>query len=1794
MEKSLFSIKSPIVFALILAFATIDAQAGADLMVRYLDDIDKFNYYRDNHIGVDCYITNVGDETAYGILGELYASEDTTITSDDYYLDRRSYPSLQAGWNTTLDFWGTWHPADVPVGEYYLGVIVSCTDDPNLENGIAYISTPVSFNGSDLIVESIELSNFSHSEPDEVWVDYLVRNIGAWNSYSYFMSFYASSDTTINADDYRVGFLSHNGIEAGGVASHSTRIRFVDIPRGDYYVGITFRCDSDLDNTNNSICSNETLSIIPLPPDIIVQDVQVRDVQARAYLYRPGDQIHVYVLVENIGSGPADGYTVDYYASTDDNIESSDYHIGNVVRGPLERGGEDQFDTSFALPDDIPDGYYRIGVIVTWSYEGGSENTDSSSGRTIWVGPVPDLAVQAVEATSGTYLPEDEFVIYSLVENIGDEVSNSYTVDYYASTDASISKSDYHIGYVNRSGLAPGEQHSYNTTCQFPPNMPAGYYHIGIIITCPKEYDPANNVGSDNATVELVHPAGYICGQMRYKDKRDQQHPIRYALVKICEADNNYDPLDDPVIGQTHTGSGGYYSLTVLNDAGSDRQIYVKVFTEAVSRAYPGTTGGICQVKDDVFDQTYYLKSPLYPHPQDSSLVVNMTALPTGGEFMVYDSVIEGFHKARTFFGIELGEITTYWPCSDDQSYYVPSEGIFIAQDDRGDRDVIMHEYGHYIAEAYAFAQGSVGDNPVHFWDLDLRSNPVYRTDEQARNLAFREAWATLFGIATQYGDTGYPNSGDTWYQDVDESSGHTFDFDLEYAGDPQSPGQFYEHMNCCSLWDIFDDHSGRGDNHDTLSDARLSKIWAIVRCCRPDDIVDFWNGWFQRFDYEAEMTRIFQAHEMLFPVYTGPPTCMSAEIYVDDDAPGDPGPNDPTVSDPNEDGSLDHPFDAIQEAIDAAVDGLTIIVCEGRYDENINLSGKNITLTCRDPNDPNVIADTVLDGKGMGSVLTLINGEDANCALAGFTITHGYAEFGGGAHCSGSSPTIIRCTFTANSANYGGGLANLVGAPTLIGCRFTANRAEFGGAMYNVGHHDSRQTLLTNCAFSGNVVKQVGGGIYNDDANLGLTNCTFAQNSALAGNALACDSDKQLSPTDAHLSNCILWDAGHEVWNSDGSMVTITYSDVQGGQGSIYDPCEGLVWDNSNINADPHFVSVGYWADANDPNIPSEPNDPDAIWIDGDYHLLVGSPCIDAGDSSAVPPDMTDLDADGDANEPTPWDLDGIPRCIDDPATPDAGNGSAPMVDMGAYEFLPSTCLVTLKAVGRPEPSHCTATTVPEHWPTYRERETFYLELWAQITAPPSDSNGLSCAFADVTFDGNIVSAESVEPCTDFATFASGSIEPNRVDELGGCALAGGLGMAPQWALIARIRMNATAEGQTDILLVSADTGCSIIGYGAVPPDQVYFQTCQVTVGDIPDTCLYDLDGDNAIGPGDMAFLACCWLHPAADSGCSGRIPCLDCDFDCDGTVGPGDVAWFATAWLKQCGHASIQLPPCRSEQTAASEFSALPLSSSASDVKVHSVILTCPSLSDTMETLPASISSVWQGQNYYVEVWASDVGTINTGLTSVYVDVDLGPNLSASVQSIDHGGIFTVFASGTIRPGGIEALGGSSLAGAGIEPQWARVATVKVQAATSGPLSCSVGPSTVGIAALGRGLVPWPEVALGSDADCFPSQYSSYNDWVALGKPLCWCGPYQCDGDVDGKAELVLGYRVSDDDLALLVRNWKKGIDDPTLNPCADIDHQAEMLFGYRVYTNDLSIIVANWKKKDADLQGNCPRAE
>ncbi len=89
----------------------------------------------------------------------------------------------------------------------------------------------------------------------------------------------------------------------------------------------------------------------------------------------------------------------------------------------------------------------------------------------------------------------------------------------------------------------------------------------------------------------------------------------------------------------------------------------------------------------------------------------------------------------------------------------------------------------------------------------------------------------------------------------------------------------------------------------------------------------------------------------------------------VDDNGPNDPAHNDNTISDPDEDGSANHPFDSIQEAINYPQVNHrdTIYVCAGYYNEKVPIT-KEINLIGDDK------TTTTINGAalGVGSVINI------------------------------------------------------------------------------------------------------------------------------------------------------------------------------------------------------------------------------------------------------------------------------------------------------------------------------------------------------------------------------------------------------------------------------------------------------------------------------------------------------------------------------------------------------------------------------------------------------------------------------------------------------------------------------------------------------------------------------------------------------------------------------------------------------------------------------------------------------
>jgi len=315
------------------------------------------------------------------------------------------------------------------------------------------------------------------------------------------------------------------------------------------------------------------------------------------------------------------------------------------------------------------------------------------------------------------------------------------------------------------------------------------------------------------------------------------------------------------------------------------------------------------------------------------------------------------------------------------------------------------------------------------------------------------------------------------------------------------------------------------------------------------------------------------------------------------------------------ENGTATYPFSTVQRGIDAASDGAEVVVAEGTYAENVNFNGKPITVRSSDPDDPAVVAATIIDGNQSGSVVTFNNGEGSDSVLAGLTIRHGKAPNGGGVYCR-ASPTIEKCVIRDNIASndwgsgWGGGIYCGWGehSPIIRNNVIVANTAGdedvqepwawgHGGGIYWCSSGETG--ICRNNTIVGNEAADQGGGVFVDyGISLAVTSCILYGNSADGGPAAAVMGDE---------------------WSP--SSLAIEYCNVQGGEQAIRalgSSGSTVTWGDGNIDVASYFVGGG------DYHLKSQTGrrDPGGGWVTD----AVTSPCVDAGDPAS-----------GHTNEPSP-----------------------------------------------------------------------------------------------------------------------------------------------------------------------------------------------------------------------------------------------------------------------------------------------------------------------------------------------------------------------------------------------------------------------------------------------------------------------------------------------------------------------------------------------------------------------------
>ena len=303
--------------------------------------------------------------------------------------------------------------------------------------------------------------------------------------------------------------------------------------------------------------------------------------------------------------------------------------------------------------------------------------------------------------------------------------------------------------------------------------------------------------------------------------------------------------------------------------------------------------------------------------------------------------------------------------------------------------------------------------------------------------------------------------------------------------------------------------------------------------------------------------------------------------------------------------------FTTIQEAINSASPGDTVLVSPGTYAENINFNGKDITVASEA--GP---ATTTLDASGDTGVQM---GPDGS--LRGLTIKNAAAYFGAGIAVSGSGSLISGNVFQDNVAfggGFGAGIGGNSSSPTIERNVFRDNACDSQYIAGVVVFVNVSSPVIKNNVFVDNPCRAI-------NMTLPAWTSPIVINNTIVGNAAGVRVDGRVPSLDQVYRNNIIVGNDIGLVVDFGSPPTWDRNLVYG-NGTNYSGVADQTGLNGNISADPMFLNSGA----------------------GDFHLQPGSQAIDAGSDALAPP----------------VDFDGVTR-------PQDGNGDGvAIVDIGAYEL--------------------------------------------------------------------------------------------------------------------------------------------------------------------------------------------------------------------------------------------------------------------------------------------------------------------------------------------------------------------------------------------------------------------------------------------------------------------------------------------------------------------------------------------
>jgi Ca2+-binding RTX toxin-like protein len=378
------------------------------------------------------------------------------------------------------------------------------------------------------------------------------------------------------------------------------------------------------------------------------------------------------------------------------------------------------------------------------------------------------------------------------------------------------------------------------------------------------------NLNGQIIQMEQADPEATVFGNIYWTDSAGNKWPVRQANVRVMDA---FIASDNAIeVKVVKTDDQGYYEATFTNreDNGSRRDIYIEVLAD-----------GPAHFVEDAgpFGSTYSQRTNTIFDISDGKKEIPLTIKnQTDAEraFSVSDALYVAEVYAQAVRGNLPRKLEVNFPINGKTSYF--DEFPFIGNDLNISHrrpwawDVILHEYGHFLAKEDGL-DNFFGDDHIP----GQSSIPKIGKDKGVR-LAWGEGLATYLGIAAQQvaaASKKLPNvstagAGDTFYDAVDADDPN--DLDTNYRIDLETKlakannivsvvngqGEGDEVSVFRILWDLAD--NGTNETHDQIALGH-ELLYKILDTEIPennlDQLDDVWDYFFKK---TADTTRLGSA----------------------------------------------------------------------------------------------------------------------------------------------------------------------------------------------------------------------------------------------------------------------------------------------------------------------------------------------------------------------------------------------------------------------------------------------------------------------------------------------------------------------------------------------------------------------------------------------------------------------------------------------------------------------------------------------------------------------------------------------------------------------------------------------------------------------------------------------------------------------------------------------------------------------------------------------------------------------